>query len=282
MAKENLFEELGDAIKPDALKMEPEPINSEITEKAEIIGNEKQVALVPTLPVPQDLTKDEWLMYTILQTGSIEAFEKFVALKERTQERQAKALFDENFAKMQAEFEPVGRSKQGYDYKYAPLEELQKAYGATISKYGFSYRWKEAVIESGKRCIIVISGWGHSEENYFDIPVLAGTKQMNAVQVMGAMSSYGRRYTFIAGFGIIIEDEDNENDFEADTVLSVAVEIAKIKETKNLEELAKVFSEVYNAKKADKDIDDKVKKTELALIIAAKDERKKAFEVPKK
>jgi len=280
---ENLFEEIGEAMKPDT-------VETTITEpKIE----EKQLApIMPTLPVPQDLTKDEWLMYTILQTGSIEAFEKFVALKERTQERQAKALFDEHFALMQKEYKPVERTKEVWNkehtailYKFAPLDNLLDIYAPIIADHGFSYHWSEEQLPDQpdvKRLHCIVAGYGFEKSGYVDIPISAATSFTNSAQQRGVSTSYGKRLSFVNAFGVIIKDEDNENDFEADTVLSVATEIAKIKDTKSLEELAKVFSEVYNAKKAEKDLDEETKKTQLNLINKAKDERKKAFVVQKK
>lgn len=137
---------------------------------------------------------------------------KIIALVTEQEERKARALYDIHYAEMQSEFLPATRSKKGYDYWYAPIEELQKQYGPIISRHGFSYRWREEAIESGKRVYLKISGWGHSEETFFDVPKIDGTKQMNPIQVAGAMSTYGRRYTFIAGFGIAIEDEDRDGD----------------------------------------------------------------------
>ena len=32
----------------------------------------------------------------------------------------------------------------------------------------------------------------------------------NAIQIAGAQSTYGRRYTFVAGFGIVLEGEDSD------------------------------------------------------------------------
>ena len=140
----------------------------------------------------------------------IASLEKLIELQNTERERQAKRDFDIHFAEMQSEFVAVKRDKKGYDYNYAPIETLQKAYGPIIAKHGFSYRWREVALEVGKRCILTISGHGHQEENSFDIPPITGTKQMNAVQIAGAQSTYGRRYTFIAGFGVIIEDEDSD------------------------------------------------------------------------
>jgi hypothetical protein len=138
----------------------------------------------------------------------MDKLQKLIDMKNAEEERQAKLAFNFHFAEMQKDFVPVSREKQGYDYKYAPIELLQKTYGPIIARHGFSYVWREESIPEGKRCYLTITGFGHSQENYFDIPPLEKTKQMNSVQVMGAMSTYGRRYTFIAGFGVIIEDED--------------------------------------------------------------------------
>ncbi len=141
----------------------------------------------------------------------VERLRQLIELRASEEARQAELAFDEHFAHMQAEFEAVKRSKQGFGYKYAPIEVLQSAYGPIIAKHGFSYRWREEVMPNGaKRCYMRISGWGHSDENFFDVPPLDGTDRMNPIQVAGAMSTYGRRYTFIAGFGVIVEDEDDD------------------------------------------------------------------------
>lgn len=173
------------------------------------MSDEKQliVGVEDTMPANQT---DQLIRLAVQGNADIDKLERLIDLKNREEARQAKREFDTNFSRMQSEFTTVARTKQGYDYKYAPIEVLQKHYNPIISAHGFSYRWREEAIEGGKRCVLTISGHGHQEENYFDVPKLEGTKQMNAVQVAGAMSTYGRRYTFIAGFGIIISDEDDD------------------------------------------------------------------------
>lgn len=126
-------------------------------------------------------------------------------------ERQAKRQYDLHFAEMQAAFTSVKRGKDGYNYKYAPIEVLQAGYGPVIADHKFSYRWRETPLDNGDlRVTLIISGYGHSEENSFDVPPLEENPQMNAVQNKGARQTYGRRYTFIPGFGVIIEDEDTD------------------------------------------------------------------------
>jgi hypothetical protein len=161
-----------------------------------------------TAPVNQ---QGDLLALAINQNVDTDKLQALIDMKNAEEARRNKQEFDRHFAEMQAEFESAHRTKQGYDYRYAPIEELQKQYGPIIARHGFSYRWREEALDNGsKRVILRISGYGHAEENFFDVPQIEGTKQMNPIQVAGAMSTYGRRYTFISGFGIIIDDEDND------------------------------------------------------------------------
>lgn len=198
----------------------------------------------------------------------IEKLRALIEMRNQQEERENKRAFDAAFARMQSQFETVRRTKKGHDYKYAPLEVLQKAYGPVISRNGFSYRWREEAIEGGgKRTIMRISGYGHAEENYFDAPKLEGTRAMNAVQVAGAMSTYGRRYTFLSGFGVIVEDEDDDGrPLGAEDVKRISPAIAQIKAASDAEELKEVFFAAYQAT-----TDNALRK----LLTDAKDERKR-------
>jgi len=188
--------------------------------------------------------KNDLLMVKVIESGNIDALERFIALREREDSRQNSLEFDKHFSAMQSEFGAVERSKKGYGYSYAPLEELQRAYNPVIFKHGFSYSWNEEAIESGKRCAMTISGYGSSRSNSFDIPPLTGTKQMNPVQIAGAMSTYGRRYSFISGFGVIIADEDADAVPE-EPITDVSERVQKLKACKDLKELMKAWTEIY-------------------------------------
>lgn len=174
-------------------------------------------AIVATAPETQldkfiDMTKDL----------DPEKLDKFVALYNQQQDRQRKEDFEAHFAALQADLGPIVKSKDAMNqgkkmYSYAPLDTLQAACGEAISRHGFSYSWREETKEGGiKRTILMISGWGYTRENYFDAPMISGTGIQNAIQVAGAMSTYGRRYTFIAGFGLIIEGEDSDANISDD------------------------------------------------------------------
>jgi len=188
------------------------------------------------------------LQMAVSQDLDTEKLEKLIELKNREEERHCKKDFDFHFAEMQKCFEPVKRGKDGYGYKYAPIDVMQKKYGPIISDHGFSYRWRESALDNGgKKVTLIISGWGHTDDSTsFDIPKLDATKQQNAAQVLGSMSTYGKRYTFMSGFGIIVEDEDDDAaalNFEDG--IAHATEINYIRACNTMEELKDTFKALY-------------------------------------
>lgn len=191
------------------------------------------------------------LLEKVLTSGNIEVLERFIALRKSEEERQAKRDFDFHFSEMQGEFSSAHRVKEGYGYNYAPIEELQRVYGPVISKHGFAYRWDEEPLDDGgKRITMTISGYGYSRENSFDVPKMepvvsnSGKVKQTPVQVRGVMTTYGRRYTFIAGFGVVIEDEDNDGIPEG-TGEQFAEEAMSLNSCNTVEELMASWRNVY-------------------------------------
>jgi hypothetical protein len=213
---------------------------------------------------------DSLIQLAIERGLDTDKLEKLMDLRNKEIERQAKLAFDDAFARMQAEFGPVVRSKtaKGDDgkpmYAYAPLEALQDAVGAIIAKHGFSYSWNEVNVEGGKRVTMTITGHGASRTSTFDVPMVQGTRRMSPVQVMGAMSTYGRRYTFLAGFGIVVQDEDD--DAQAASI-NIADDLNAIDSAATMEELKAAYIDAYKRH-------DGNRKAQLE-IIKAKDFRKK-------
>lgn len=273
----------GEAVKTDEVK--------DTIPGVETKQEEKQLApIMPTLPVPNDLTKEDWLMVKILDSGQVGALEKYMQLRREEEDRQAKRLFDENFAVMQGKYKPVERTREVWDRehknvirKYAALDDILLIYAPIIASHGFSYHWNEEAVADKpdmKRVFCVVAGFGYERSGYIDIPIMEGNSFTNAAQQSGSSTGYGKRLSFINAFGVIIKDEDNDAQFEAGTVLALADEMKKINACKTLDELSKVFSEVYNAKKADKNLEAEAKKIQLNLIIKAKEEKKKDLMPP--
>jgi hypothetical protein len=171
----------------------------------ELNFTEKQV-----VPVNEDR-----LLEKVIDSGNIDILERFIALRAKEEERQARIAFEEAFTRMQSELPAVVKTKDNgaTKSKYAPLEVIQRACDTTIHKHGFSYSWREESIQEGKRVWMDISGFGYTKSAFFDCPKIAGNNAQNAIQIAGAMSTYGRRYTFVSGFGIVVEGEDTDGHY---------------------------------------------------------------------
>jgi len=158
------------------------------------------------------------MLALILEKNNIEVFREYIALRNAEEDRRARIAFEEHFSKMRAELPGVAKKKDNgaTKSKYAPVEDIQRACDPVIHAHGFSYSWREEAIPEGKRVWMDISGYGHTRSNFFDCPKISGNNAQNPIQVAGAMSTYGRRYTFISGFGIIVEGEDSDGQISDD------------------------------------------------------------------
>ncbi len=207
-----------------------------------------------TMPmITPPVNREDALMMKVIETGDIGMLEKFLDLRAREDERQAKKEFDEHFALLQGDLEPIKREKKGDKAKYAPLEAMQRMFGPVISSHGFAFSWDELPIEDGGiRVIMTISRNGHDRTSQKDLPRYtpdtgntSGRSIMNALQAEGTRSSYGRRYTFKAGFGIAEEDEDTDGGIKEGTGKVWAEEVLALQSSGTDEELHATWKRVY-------------------------------------
>ena len=162
--------------------------------------------------------EDSLLTLAIEKGMDTETLKDLIAMRNAELARQSKALFDEKFAAMQAEFAPVGKSSKAIDaqgktlYSYCPLEVILAMAAPIIAKHGFSYRWSEEALENKeKRIWCIIAGYGHEEKAYVDIPYMEpSSRATNIVQMRGSATTYGKRYSFLNATGIIVGGEDND------------------------------------------------------------------------
>ena len=161
---------------------------------------------------------DSGLLAMAIQKGlDTETLSKLIALRNEENARQAKAEFATRFARMQAEFAPVVRSKEAIDqsgrrlYAFCPLEDILQMAAPILAKHGFSYRWSEEELPNReKRIWCIISGHGHEERGYVDIPFIEPNRATNASQQRGVATTYGKRYSFLNATGIIVSGEDTD------------------------------------------------------------------------
>jgi hypothetical protein len=162
--------------------------------------------------------EDSLLTLAIEKGVDTDTLEKLISLRNAEIARQAKADFDAEFAKMQAEFVPVGKTNKASDrdgnklYSYCPIEVILQMAAPIIARHGFAYSWEEEALPTKeKRIWCIISGYGHERRGYVDIPFMEpSTRATNAVQMRGSATTYGKRYSFLNATGIIVAGEDND------------------------------------------------------------------------
>jgi hypothetical protein len=206
-----------------------------------------------------------------------EKLDKVITLFNQQQDRQRKETFELHFAEMQKELPIITKDKSAKDktgketYRYATLENVLAKVTPIIAAHGFSYAWRNETFATGQvRVWCAISGYGHTRESYFDIPILDASAWTNSIQQMGSAASYGKRYSLCNALGIIIKDEDDDaSSFSLEEIMSTAKPLAEIKATTTLDELAAKWTAIYNEYKSDDAL--------LALLIKAKDSQKKVL-----
>lgn len=203
----------------------------------------------------------------------IDKLERIIELHKGMKKDQAKDSFNRAFAEMKAKLPIITKSMEATNdegsvmYKFAPLEDLQEACDPVLSEYGFSYHWEEEYIEASnsKRVIFVLEHKeGHERRNHFDVPDIQGTKRNNAIQVQGIKSTYGERYTFKSGTGVIVKGEDKDANFLTfNDAVEYADSIVWINSCNTPDELKDVWTKVYQDLK---NKDDKIGKAVLTEV----------------
>lgn len=161
-----------------------------------------------------------------VQSGrSTDELSALFALYERSEDRKAKAAFNKAVAAFKAERPPIVRRSENSQFKvnrngmmvnrrYAALEDIEKAIGPTLAKYGLSYGWGDAKVEGGMLTIpcIVTHEAGHST-SALSMPVAIESKAgASDQQKMGIAQTYAMRYSLKAALGLTDVDEDDTDD----------------------------------------------------------------------
>jgi len=211
---------------------------------SELFGNTDETAVAM---IPQEMRGDPLVRLAIEKDFDANKLEKVIDLFNKQEDRRIREDFETVFAKMRSELPIIRKETQGHTNKYASLESIQKACAGKIAEYGFSYRWREEAIpgQQGKRVILTITRKGYGIENYFDVPPLPTNGATNAVQAAGGMSSYGKRYTFVSGFGLIVEGEDTDGSFTLTEVETAEPYKALITAAQTKQDLVTVFGRIW-------------------------------------
>ncbi|HEX7117453.1 MAG TPA: ERF family protein [Longimicrobiales bacterium] len=159
------------------------------------------------------------IMARAVEMDKVEALERIVALKERMDDRRARAAFFEALAAVQEALPEIPKKRQAtittrsggsYAYTYAGLEDITRTIRPVLRDHGLSYSWD--VTQQGEGGALIVTCIlrhveGHEERAAFPVPV--DTKAaMSDAQKNGAALTYGRRQSLVAVLGLTTADDD--------------------------------------------------------------------------
>lgn len=120
----------------------------------------------------------------------------------------------EALSKAQGELGAVGKGKQGYGYSYADLASVLEVSRAPLSNHGLAVTQGIETVKGESPWVKVTTLLMHSSgewiKNELQMP-LSDMKGMSPAQMVGAVSTYGRRYSMQAIVNIASEDNDASN-----------------------------------------------------------------------
>lgn len=157
----------------------------------------------------------------------VETMERVLEMRTKLKTEYAKEQYDRAMAAFQAECPVIKRVKTGSKtkagevvFKYAPLEHIIAQVKGLLAKNGLSYNFKPVKNDQGVvtdvRCY-AIHVEGHSDFSEMPVEKSAGTSVMSNSQIGAASITFAKRYAFTNMFGIVTEEEDNEDNLPRDT-----------------------------------------------------------------
>lgn len=146
--------------------------------------------------------------------ANIEVVERLVALKERTQDREARFAFDQAHAAMQEDLPVIARNgailnKQGkVQSRYSRWEDIHRIVVPILRKHGFSLRHSASSTPTTATVTSILSGHGHAETSSFTLGAdMSGSK--NSAQGIASSAGYAKRHNTILLANINTSDDDD-------------------------------------------------------------------------
>ena len=109
--------------------------------------------------------------------------------------------------------------------KYARLENVASAMRPVYTSEGFTLEFSEGVSElpNHRRIVCEVShDGGHKKNVHLDSPIddvgAQGKANKTAIQGLGSLVSYLRRYLTLMIFNVVVADEDNDGNNQDDTI----------------------------------------------------------------
>lgn len=193
--------------------------------QAEIIPAEPQQLASPGASTLTPVVNPETLILTALEKGvPVETMERLLAMRDKLVAEQARNAFFRDLAAFQMQCPVIVKDKDVMNrdgrtvrYRYAPLDSIVRQISGTLAEFGFSYQFTTA---TDNKCVNVTCHArhrdGHSESTTF-VSQIDPDAYMNIAQKYGSALTFGKRYAFLAAFGIMTGDEDDDSQSTSET-----------------------------------------------------------------
>lgn len=155
-------------------------------------------------------TPMQMITHALNSGHSIEQMTALMDLEERWNARESSKAYIQAMSKFQSECPVIKKLKDGYNYKYAPLEDIIAQIKTLLSQCGLSYRFSQEENDGViKVTCIVTHKDGHSESMQMSGKA-ESTKNQNSIQASASVVTYLRRYTLTGVLGLVVADEDSD------------------------------------------------------------------------
>lgn len=190
---------------------------------SEIIASQDQAAIVPGNSLVQ-IAMDKGF--------DLDRLQQVIDMQERQEAKAAEREYVDAMNRCQEKMPIVVRDKENQSTKssYARLETVAAAIRPVYTSEGFTLEFSEGVspLPNHRRVLCQVQHrGGHKKEFHLDSPIddvgAQGKANKTAIQGLGSMISYLRRYLTLMIFNIVVADEDNDGNGANNTISEDAV-----------------------------------------------------------
>jgi len=191
--------------------------------------NKPQDIAVENHPVPHNPVMD-MIRQSIAANQPIEVIRELKDMAKELAADEARRAFDEAVSYAKAELEPIVKTKDGHNSKYADLGTIDRQVDPILSKYGLSTRHRAGQEGTDITVTCILSHkLGHFEETPLTAKAdTSGNK--NGIQAIGSTLTYLQRYTKLLSVGLATSDDNDGrgetiNDEQLESLRALADEV---------------------------------------------------------
>lgn len=161
----------------------------------------------------------ETLIMAAIDKGMpVETLERLLLMRDKLVAEQARNAFFRDLAAFQLDCPVIIKDKdvmnkdnRSVRYRYAPLDSIVRQIAGSLAAHGFSYQFTTSAADKSVSVTChARHREGHTESTTFESQI-DPQAFMNLAQKFGSALTFGKRYAFLAAFGIMTGDEDDDS-----------------------------------------------------------------------